>query len=443
MSPYRLSAAIVTFVALVAPATLAQDAGAPPTGGADASGAPDAAGPPDVGAPPGAGVGYGAAPPGASGASSSFDVNAGLDASSRPANAGAVGRDGFDFRDARGGATTIRGSNGGGFVVTGQFVPELHTAKRGDTLWEISQRYFGNSYNWPRLWSYNRQIQNPHWIYPGDHIRLREPFVQQTRLAAGLAKFNPKVAPTTVFQRHLGYLLDGRTPAWGEIVGSPDDQMILSQNDMVYVQLQGDREYKVGQKLVVFEPRVVDAGTDYPHVWVRGVLELDRVNGKTKMARARVVESLSEIHRGCKVAPFERGLDTIAPVPNRKTVQAKIVGSIHPFEFYATDQVVFIDKGSDDGLEVGNRLVAVQRADRWIRDAQSAGGFGRARSLVENDAMASVEDLQDSADEETFPAETYGELIVTRVRAHTATCLIVGASYEIPRGAVLLAREGY
>src|SRR5262245_26354090 len=41
---------------------------------------------------------------------------------------------------------------------------EEHTVVRGDTLWDLSQRYLGNPWYWPKVWSYNPQIDNPHWI---------------------------------------------------------------------------------------------------------------------------------------------------------------------------------------------------------------------------------------------------------------------------------------
>ena len=447
MSRTRRSAIIAPFILFAANVAYAQDGGAPaggaPAGGGDApsDGGAGATNPP--GGEPSPTTPYVPNTGAGSAGSGAMDVNAGLDAGSRPAAAGAVGRDGFTFGTTSSGAT-IRGGAGGAYVVSGQYVPELHTAKRGDTLSEISQRYFGNTYNWPRLWSYNRQIQNPHWIYPGDHIRLREPFVQQSSVVTvGVARLNPRVPPATIFQRHVGFLLDGKTPAWGEVVGSPGDRMILAEQDAVYVQLVGDRDYKVGQKLIVFEPRQVDAGTEYPLVWIRGIVEIDRINPKTKMARARVLESMSEIHRGCKVAPYERNLDTLTPVANKKTLQARIVGSTYPHEFYGANQVVFIDKGTLDGVEVGNRFVAVQRADSWRRDLPSAGPLGNERSIVEDDRPARVEKAPDAPSVEDFPAETYAELIVTRVRERSATCLVTASNREIPRDATLLAREGY
>ena len=50
--------------------------------------------------------------------------------------------------------------------------PDRYTIQRGDTLWEISQRFWGDAFFWPRLWSYNPYIGNAHLIYPGNVLRF-------------------------------------------------------------------------------------------------------------------------------------------------------------------------------------------------------------------------------------------------------------------------------
>ncbi len=57
--------------------------------------------------------------------------------------------------------------------------------------------------------------------------------------------------------------------------------------------------------------------------------------------------------------------------------------------------------------------------------------------------MAATEDTPDKDNPDRYPAETYGELRVLHVRKKTATCLVTASTREIPRGAIVVAREGY
>ena len=50
--------------------------------------------------------------------------------------------------------------------------PERYTVIKGDTLWDISERYTSDAWQWPNIWYQNPQIENPHLIYPGDIIGL-------------------------------------------------------------------------------------------------------------------------------------------------------------------------------------------------------------------------------------------------------------------------------
>lgn len=67
--------------------------------------------------------------------------------------------------------------------------PATHTVVTGDNLWVLSQRYLGNPFLWPELYRLNRDVvEDPHWIYPGEILRLPG---QETQVA---------VAPDSVTQ---------------------------------------------------------------------------------------------------------------------------------------------------------------------------------------------------------------------------------------------------
>jgi hypothetical protein len=383
------------------------------------------------------------APPGQQQSGSELpDVNQHLPSSSGVSTDTSKSSDGFDLRVGAGKATTVRGSKGGAYVVKGSNVPEIHSVKRGDTLWDISGKYYGNPYNWPRVWSFNNQIQNPHWLYPGDHVRLHGGSV---KTVGGFVRKEALVPPGTEFARFMGYVLDGDPipEDWGQVIGSPDDQMLLSAEDQIYIKLDEKRDVEVGQILTLWEEREVKNLAEHPLVWIRGVARVNRYNKNTHTVRARIIEALTTVERGIRVGPAERAVDVVQPVPNQNEVKARVVGALYPHEFYGQDQVVFINKGSEDGLEAGNRLFAVQRADNWRLGLVTAGQMADVQAITEDDEMARVEDTPDTDEPESYPAETYAELRVLRARKFTSTCLITAAIREIPRGALVIARKGY
>ena len=50
--------------------------------------------------------------------------------------------------------------------------PNSYTVVRGDTLWDISDRFLKEPWRWTEIWGYNPQVVNPDLIYPGDKLAL-------------------------------------------------------------------------------------------------------------------------------------------------------------------------------------------------------------------------------------------------------------------------------
>ncbi|MCL1464323.1 LysM peptidoglycan-binding domain-containing protein [Argonema galeatum] len=48
-------------------------------------------------------------------------------------------------------------------------IPDLYTVQTGDTLTRIAKSYYGNPFDWPRIYRANRDVigENPRQIIPG------------------------------------------------------------------------------------------------------------------------------------------------------------------------------------------------------------------------------------------------------------------------------------
>src|SRR4029078_8302284 len=49
---------------------------------------------------------------------------------------------------------------------------QVHVVVKGDTLWQLAAKYYGDPYLWPQIWEKNQYIKDAHWIYPGDPLVL-------------------------------------------------------------------------------------------------------------------------------------------------------------------------------------------------------------------------------------------------------------------------------
>jgi len=362
--------------------------------------------------------------------------------------------DTFDLAPRVGGAGTVFGDENGpvfldrgpSSVRIGGMPPSgVHIVQKGDTLWDICDAAFDNPYQWPRIWSFNPQLQNPHWIYPGDRVRLRSPgtVVTDARPSAPangrLVDRRGGVPHDTVFLRDEGFIDDTSDENWGEISGAAVDKMFLTDFDEVYVRLAGTRDVKLGQELTVFRPvRNVPGGK---LVQIQGTIRVDDWNAKERIARGQVVETLDVIERGSRVGPLSRRFTVVPPVRNANEVVAHVVASIQPHTFYGQNQIVYVDKGEKDGLTLGNRLFVVRKGDEWKKSLPTDAAA--TRIALENDSPAAIERVPTPRNASALPEEVIGELRVVAIREHSATCMVTQSRSEIEPNEPAVARKGY
>lgn len=375
------------------------------------------------------------------------DINAGLPSSSRPING--EQSDNFDFGRRGSGAGVVFGGKGADGILPGDrvsFAPDVHTVQKGDTLWDLCDQYFHNPWEWPSVWSYNPQIQNPHWIYPGDQVRLRNPNDLGDALAGrggdrgGLVNRRLRVAPNTVFLRDQGFIGDPEKDVWGELVGAVEEQMLLAEGNHVYLTLRPGVDLKVGQELTVFrevrQPENV-SGARKPKgriVAVNGTVKIDRWDPKTRIARGVISESVDTIERGAKVGPVGRKFDVIAPKPSARAVQARVLTSFYPHVYLAQNQVVFLDHGGDDGLEPGNTLFVLRKGDTWRASLATNSKMARDRVRMDSPEHVEVETTPLRGDADKFPEEAVAELRVLRTEKASAIALVTQSRREVVPG---------
>ena len=248
-----------------------------------------------------------------------------------------------------------------------------------------------------------------------------------------------QVPADTIFLRNEGFI-ENDAVDWGEISGSREDKMFLTDFDEVYLRISSNHEVKVGQELTVYRPIKQVAGGG-KLIEIQGTVRIDQWNAQQRIARGRIIETLDTIERGARIGPITRRFEVIPPVRDDKDVEASVLTSVRPHAFYGQNQVVFIDKGGEDGLNPGNRLFIIRKEDGF-HATQPTGGAAK-RIAIESDSPAEMEDITKPRDDGALPEEVIAELRVINVKKHTAMTMVTVSRREVEIGERAFARKGY
>jgi hypothetical protein len=174
------------------------------------------------------------------------------------------------------------------------------------------------------------------------------------------------------------------------------------------------------------------AGDGGEVVRVVGALRVRAVDPDKRIARAVVIEALDPIERGFEVADVPRTLADVPPKVSNQKLEARIVSCAEPLGQLGEHQIVFIDAGSKQGVQSGNRFVVLRRGDSW-----------RQNLVLKESLSGEVRPDRNPIDDKAYPWEAVGEARAIYVREESSTALITDAIVELNPGDRVELREGY
>jgi len=322
-----------------------------------------------------------------------------------------------------------------------------HNVERGDTLWDISGKYLGNPWYWPKVWSYNPEIENPHWIYPGDDVRFypddgkietdgdkrdlddvskgdfnRPDYGEDDDVTtAGAIGFEGK---RSVLSRHDGFVTPRELAESATIARSPEEKEWFAEGDTVYLDWPKRETAKVGESYVIFRTaRMIEHPTEDLELGyiteVLGNMRIVAADPKESYLVARVDKSFSEIRRGDYIGPAgARAARRITRKANNVSLNGYVVDMVEPDRLnIGTYEYVFLDKGRRDGVEEGNTFDVFRRID----------GLDLQPDSVPYD--------------ETLPDLKLAQLLVVDTKETASTAIIVYAVSEVVPGDRIRMRQ--
>ena len=280
-------------------------------------------------------------------------------------------------------------------------VPEYHVVQSGDTLWDISSYYLADPYLWPKLWSWNDHVTNAHWIFPGDRIRLFDPYTTRTKDDGPSLRFSKTRIPLggrrgPYLLTQLAYVDAERFDSAMTVVGGAEAKEMMATLDTIYLDYDAGNPPIPGERLVVYSPQEKVFDADGKRllgyiVMIAGDVEIESV--AREATEGTVFNAVNPIERGFKAGPLARRFRRVDPVPAEASVVGQVVATLNdtaPIDTkdkrrrrgsrrkrvrrgFGTDplageeQFVVVDLGKGSGIKVGNILEVVRKGDQYTK----------------------------------------------------------------------------
>lgn len=288
-----------------------------------------------------------------------------------------------------------------GGVVLAPNAPDSYVVKKGDTLWGIAGTFLRDPWYWPEIWHVNPQIANPHWIYPGDTLRLvyvqGQPQVVLQRGDEALVVPRVRSEPWTgavtaipyefvaAFMSKPTVLAKEQIDHAAYLLASLDDHETISAGDTVYARGFNEAAQIGSRYTIVHIGEALRDPDDRAILGYNGVFAgAARVTRGGDPVTLVMTESARESIPGDKVLPgnVDVALDFVPNTPKTK-VTGTIIHVTDGVAIIGQYEVVTINRGTRDGLSPGNVLAVYHTGDVIPDNVKHGFLIGQTRVLTD------------------------------------------------------------
>jgi hypothetical protein len=327
--------------------------------------------------------------------------------------------------------------------------PDRHVVVPGDTLWGISGRFLKQPWRWPELFELNKeQIKNPHLIYPGDVIVLDRASGRARVVSGTTLTLTPRVRveprdgeaipaiPSAAIEPFLSQplVLDQATiDRAPRIVATEENRMVVGTGNRAYARgIDG----KIGQFWQVFRPGEMLVDPDSKEsLGLQAVYLGDaRVVRPGEVSMLEIVKATQEMYVGDRmfVAP-PPSFATYVPRAPTNAVQGRVISAYSGLEEVGTNGVVTLNRGTRDGLEVGNVLAVYRSAESAsnVRSAEPLTGFRNSPVFGRTGPTGTGDGAPPPAPETGLPSERHGLLFVFRTFEKVSYAIVMHSTAPV------------
>ena len=339
---------------------------------------------------------------------------------------------------------------------------DSYTVVKDDWLFKISKKVFGSGFFYPKIWSINSYITNPHFIEPGmvlsfttgsganpPQVKLGEfskgeldaiPGSVGTTNANDLANFGEDAKPKWLDEKNdmenqgiyfqyaseetmddlnkaseqalnreyenyqpprsdfdvimpsnydkLGFDKNSKivysfkegfylstfvstniVQDFGEITNGPDENIFFTIGDTAYVKFDASINALPGDKFSVYSSlgKASNPNSDregYKYVVVGQIKLIRKIKDKWQV---EFIEVAGTPQRGDRITTYTPKLDRITTTYNSRLVEAAILSSFSPMQaILSFGDVIYLDRGRADGVEMGNVFEVYGFKDRLM-----------------------------------------------------------------------------